>query len=249
MSKASLPGLFGSMQQQLAATLETCRLHATHPGAKGDATELNWLEMLRNHLPRRYCAEKAFVVDTDGELSDQIDIVLFDGQYSPLIFHQAGLLYIPAESVYAVLEIKQTLNKGFIEYAGQKAASVRRLRRTSAPIHYAAGVYAPKTPYHVVAGILSLESEWTPGLGDALIDALSSLEPDQHLELGCCLRHGAFEMPYGKVDDFCQSKPESSLVFFLLHLLHNLQQLGTAVAPDLLEYASWLDKDARKQTR
>jgi hypothetical protein len=39
-------------------------------------------------------------------------------------------MYIPAESVYAVFEVKQDV-KGNIDYAAQKVESVRRLKRTS----------------------------------------------------------------------------------------------------------------------
>ena len=97
--------------------------------------------MFNDHLPIRYRTEKSFVVDSKGRLSDQIDAVIFDGQYSPLVLNHAGLLYVPAESVYAVFEVKQTLSKAHVEYAGDKARSVRRLERTSVPIHHAGGVY------------------------------------------------------------------------------------------------------------
>ena len=60
--------------------------------------------MLKKHLPSRYQVEKAFIVDINGELSEQIDIVIFDHHYCPLLFNLDGAVYIPAESVYAVLK-------------------------------------------------------------------------------------------------------------------------------------------------
>ena len=44
--------------------------------------------------------------------SEQIDVVVFDRQYSPFIFNYEGQTIIPAESVYAVFEAKQTVNAG-----------------------------------------------------------------------------------------------------------------------------------------
>ena len=41
---------------------------------------------------------------------------------------------IPAESVYAVFEAKQTADASMVAYAQKKVESVRRLRRTSLPI-------------------------------------------------------------------------------------------------------------------
>lgn len=107
----NLHNLFLGLQDQMTSRLLTNREHITHPGTKGDASELCWLEMLKNYLPQRYRAEKAFVLDSEGKLSDQIDIVIFDRQYSPFLFNQDDALYVPAESVYATIEVKQDIDK------------------------------------------------------------------------------------------------------------------------------------------
>jgi hypothetical protein len=39
------------------------------------------------------------VVDSEGNVSDAIDIVVFDRHFSPFLFRQEGVCYIPAESV------------------------------------------------------------------------------------------------------------------------------------------------------
>src|SRR5581483_1131480 len=122
-----LAGLHDDVQQRLA----TARKTFGHPGTKGDASENVWLEMLRTYLPHRYKAEKAHVVDSLGSFSEQIDVVVFDRQYSPFIFQYQGQTIVPAESVYAVFEAKQTINAEQVKYTRKKVASVRRLRRTS----------------------------------------------------------------------------------------------------------------------
>jgi hypothetical protein len=63
---------------------------APHPVAKGDASEKVWLTLLQNYLPQRYQAATAYVVDSVGKFSDQIDVVVFDRQYSPFIFLYEG---------------------------------------------------------------------------------------------------------------------------------------------------------------
>lgn len=63
------------------------------------------------------------------------------------------------ESVYAVIEAKQNLTRANIIYAGRKAASVRRLHRTSAPIVHAGGTYPiVREPFPIIAGIVSYTS-------------------------------------------------------------------------------------------
>jgi len=105
----SLPKLLEGLHNDIHQRLDTCRKSFAHPGTKGNASEPVWLELFQNYLPRRYEAKTAPIVDSKGEFSDQIDVVIYDRQYSPFIFNYQGHVIIPAESVYAVFEAKQTL--------------------------------------------------------------------------------------------------------------------------------------------
>lgn len=232
--------LFVSLQAQLSTNLSSSRAAITHPGAKGEASESNWLNMLEAHLPHRYQAAKAFVIDSDGNRSDQIDIVIYDRQYTPLLYNRDGQRFIPAESVYAVFEVKQELNREHVEYAGAKAASVRRLLRTSARIPHAGGQYEPRAPFSIAAGILAYSSVWKPPLGAGLREALQSQRSDERLDLGCAVADGAFEVMYneeGKAE-VRQGESEVALIYFFLRLLERLQRLGTVTAIDYEVYAS-----------
>ena len=81
----NLNKLFLSLQEQLIGKMLTSRRFVHHEPTKGAAAEQNWLAMLNAYLPQRYKADSAFVVDSRGKLSEQIDIVIYDRQYSPLI--------------------------------------------------------------------------------------------------------------------------------------------------------------------
>lgn len=81
---------FLSLQKCLEANLNASRVSIEHPGAKGDASENSWLTMLKEHLPHRYQIDKAFVIDSEGEQSDQIDVVIYDRQYTPLLYNKDG---------------------------------------------------------------------------------------------------------------------------------------------------------------
>jgi hypothetical protein len=141
MSEWSLAVLLASLHEDIQQRLSTVRKSFNHPGTKGDASEAVWIDLLEKYLPKRYQAATAHIVDSLGNFSQQIDVVVFDRQYSPFIFNYEGQTIIPAESVYAVFEAKQTANAQLVAYAQEKVASVRRLHRTSLPIPYAKGVY------------------------------------------------------------------------------------------------------------
>src|SRR2546426_9115632 len=129
-----LPRLFFQLQRALRAALELARGAIDHPTSKGDVSEAQWRKMLAKHLPQRYRVSKGQVVDSRGGISEQMDVIIHDAHYCPLFLHEEGTCFVPAESVYAVFEAKQELDAAYVKAAGAKAASVRRLFRTTAPI-------------------------------------------------------------------------------------------------------------------
>src|SRR5712691_1172214 len=120
MTSWSLSQLLAGLHDDIQQRLETVRKSFGHPGTKGDASEAVWLELLQTYLPHRYQAATAHVVDSNGTFSEQIDVVVFDRQYSPFIFHYQGQIISPAESVYAVFEAKQAINRDQVSYAKKK---------------------------------------------------------------------------------------------------------------------------------
>jgi hypothetical protein len=238
VSAWSLPQLLAGLHDDIEHRLSTARKVFAHPGTKGHASEGVWLEMLQTYLPHRYQAATAHVVDCHGAFSDQIDVVVFDRQYTPFIFKFQGQTIIPAESVYATFEAKQAINAGQVSYAQDKVASVRRLHRTSLPIPHAGGKFPPKPLPHIIGGLLTFESDWNPSLGEPLTDALAPAKPDARLDLGCVAAHGMF----GCDADGCftitpQGKPATA---FLFELITRLQSSATVPMIDIRAYARWL---------
>lgn len=240
MKKVNLKQIFMNLQKQMISKLSTNRDIISHPGTKGDASELNWIEMLNIYLPNRYSVDKAFVLDSEGNLSDQIDIVLYDNQYSPFLFNQDEAKYIPAESVYAVFEVKQVINKKNVRYSGEKIKSVRSLKRTSAPIFHVDGRSEPKAQFEIIGGILCLDSEWKEPFKDKLSAYLSELESLEKLNIGCVLRYCGFVFDHN-TKSLTQSSNDASLIFFFLNLLSSLQLLGTTPAIEIWEYGKFLE--------
>jgi hypothetical protein len=234
--------LFLSLQRQMETRFETARGSVPHDPTKGAAAEQNWLTMLNDYLPERYQADSAFVVDHRGELSEQIDVVIYDRHYSPLLFHQDNVLSVPAESVYAVFDSKYQVTSESVFQAAKKAESVRRLKRTSVPVKFVAGTYKPKALFEITAGILALESWWADGMGEALGKALNKLTPARMLDLGCAVRSGAFEASAMKRRvEVETSTRDTALIFFFVRLLNRLQRVGTVPAMDVMKYAEKLE--------
>lgn len=238
-----LKELYAALEDELKAQLAARRLAHRNAEAKGEASEEVWIDLLASHLPHRYCVGKGIVIDADGKESDYIDVIVYDRQYTPLVFNKDGRMYIPAESVYGVIEAKQDLTRANIIYAGKKAASVRKLRRTAAPIVHAAGtIEKPKLPFRIIAGIVAYESSWTPAFGEPLKKALAMLSKNQCLDFGIAAEGGYFEVKYETtVPALNTFKTTRALAAFLIRLLAHFQGLGTVTAIDYREYSKVLD--------
>lgn len=240
-NKTSMATLMNGVQERLVHDLTQGRNVLPHPTEVGDNAELRWIEMLNGFLPKRYAVAKAFVIDVNGTTSDQLDVVIYDHQYSPQIWaNPNGSVYIPAESVYAVFDAKQDLNRENVLYAAEKVESVRRMERTSAPIPHAGGVYAARELPHIMGGILTLASTWNPPFGDSLLQAVrDSGDEAQRLDIGCAANAGAFRVVAdgGEITLDSWDNAAGTLVWFATRLLAALQELATVPAIDITRWA------------
>lgn len=241
-----LNNLYKEMQSEMLHNLNLSATFTDHPGTKGDSTESNWIGWLNEYLPKRYAVDKGIVIDSTGNQSEQIDIIIYDKQYSYFVFHKDENILIPAESVYAIFEIKQNLNKKHMEYAGNKAQSVRKLYRTSAEIKHAGGKFPPKELHEIISGILTSSCDWKSPITSNVAKYIHGKEYSNRLDIVCSISDGTYvvqnktfvnENDEGKSHNIIYCDQEYSLVYFFLHLLKKLQDIGTVPAIDILKYA------------
>lgn len=238
MKEKSIAELYSCMQADMKVALQTSRRAFDHNPTKGESTETDWIKWMRDYLPHRYCVDRAFVIDCENHVSDQIDLVIYDQQYSHPVFVMDGNKYITAESVYAIFEIKQTLDKTNIEYAGEKIKSVRQLNRTSTAIVSANGPANPKPLHRIISGILTLDSTWVEPINDNVVEYMMARPKDEQIDLICCIEKGSFAAIYEDsiIKDVLFSNKDESLIFFFLELLKKLQRIGTVPAIDISKY-------------
>lgn len=261
MNRIEIKNLFSGLQKAMAGELGLNRDMICHSGSKGDALENSWIELLRKYLPSRFTIDKAMVIDYEGNVSDQIDIVIYDNFYTPFVFHQNGFKYIPAEGVYAVFEVKPDMkgNVGtdtYIKYAGKKIASVRNLKRTSVKIINAGRENDPRSLTLILGGILANTCTMKQS---TLKNKLAELSGNEQIDLGCAADKFAFTVDYvqgegeitteqNTIDTYYRnrnireviySQQENSIITFVMQLSHYIQQaIGTVPAIDYQKYLS-----------
>ena len=256
-----LKELFNGLQTQMLASLNVDRVFIEHPGSKGDATEQRWIDFLRTYLPDRYKVDKAIVIDSTGNVSEQMDIVIYDAIYTPFIFNQDGFMSIPAESAYAVFEVKQDV-KGHIDYAAQKLESVRRLKRTSVEMVNSGRRTSARPLTKIIGGILTTTSSYSGT--ETVSKQLKELKGYQTLDLGCLCDTGSFHVDYKEtrpdgidqtknefieqvyesreVNEIIFSDKKVSLFTFFLQLVSYLKSIGTVPAIDINAYLNAIDE-------
>ncbi len=238
--KTFLQQSFAMQQTMLKTQLEMSSVSITHSGTMGDVNEKHFIEIIKRYLPDRYAVDTGIVIDSDGQTSDQIDVVVFDNQYTPTLLDQQNHRFIPAESVYAVFEVKPRVDKTYLSYAGKKAESVRKLKRTSVPIAHVGGVYPAKSHFEIIAGIISTNIEWADNFGKAFAVAHSELTTMQKLNCGLSVSGASFDT-FNVDYSFTFGPSQNALIFFLFRFLQKLQSLGTVAAIDWNAYAEQLE--------
>ena len=230
---------FATEQECLVPRLKSSR-RITHAGDRGEVNEQHFIDFLRKYLPNRYTVEKAIVLDSEGVVSDSIDVVVFDRQYTPTLLDNDKHRYVPAEAVYGVFECKPTIDKGYLEYAGEKAASVRRLKRTSIDICTASGKIPAKPHFEIVAGVLAIDVAWAEGFNSAAFRKVhQNLTCDRRVDCGFAASGSSFDT-FAETGAYTFGPSDNALAFFAFRLLSKLQSLATVPAVDWMAYANQL---------
>jgi hypothetical protein len=213
-----------------------------HYGERGHVTEKHFLSTLRAYLPDRYSVDSAIVIDSNGKTSDQIDVVIYDRYYTPTLLDQAGHKYVPAEAVYCVMEVKPVVNRAYLIYAGRKASSVRRLKRTSVSFPTAGGTTGTKPPFRIVSGLVAAKPAWKEGFGKPFKEVLEDLKGKSRLDCVLAVSNHYFDTFDEPARPGRCITGKNVLIFFLFRLLKKLQTLGNVPGIDWDAYASQLIK-------
>ncbi len=237
-SDHKLQEVYQQIQGQFVEKLSNGRGVFGHPGTKGEVSEAEWIALLGEYLPHRYKVNRAFVMDHGGNVSDQIDLVIYDSHFTPRLYSQQGSQFIPAESVYAVFEVKQNLSRENITYAQDKAQSVRKLIRTSSNITHAGGTFEARKPPEIIAGILTYESDYSPAISETAMAHLKNTDPQKILNLGCVASSTSFTFEDG---NFIQTD-KLPIAMFFMNFLRLLQKMGSVPAINYTDYLNSLNE-------
>ena len=120
-----------SNSKVLEAKLESSKLY-DHNGLKGTCREEDLIRIIRDCIPECYGLKAGQVFSQDNQISNQIDVVIYDAIFSNYFKKDSSSFLFPAESIYGSIEVKSFLNKENFDMAINNIKSVRMLNREKA---------------------------------------------------------------------------------------------------------------------
>lgn len=87
--------------------VDEMEMSSAHNVITGDYREQMWIELFRSIIPKKFSiAQGVMIIDSYGHVSKEIDIAVYDEQYTPYVFQYNTLKFIPIEAVAVVIECK-----------------------------------------------------------------------------------------------------------------------------------------------
>lgn len=229
-------------QSILQSKLDLSVHSVPHDPTMGAVNESHVIELLTRYLPTRYSIDSGIILDSKGKTSDQIDVVIYDHIYTPTLLDQHHHHFIPAEAVYAIFEVKPEINKGNLEYAADKANSVRELVRTKIPIRSISGnLIEPNEHPEIISGIIASRIKWVDKFGNSFKRCYETLNDNRTINCGLAVS-GAYFDNFNDDQEITKKNGELCTAYFLFRLLQQLQRFGNVIPVDWNIYADVLSE-------
>ena len=238
-SKNTFKDKMHAAEKHFCSELSLSKTQNTHSGTQGAAIEDHWMKLLRYYLPDRYTVDRGFVVDSHGHVSGQIDCIVYDAFYTPLLYGEGDGRYIPVEAVYAVFESKPNAKQNHVKYADKQAKTVLSCRRTSSSIVDRGKLEKPRELFDIISGLLAVNLGVSPNTAESHLKKSS-------LDIILCA--GSDNSPPFYADKFndpivATHSGQGALITGLIRLLGQLQFMGTVGAIDWKAYEKRLIND------
>ncbi|MBC2576274.1 DUF6602 domain-containing protein [Peptostreptococcus canis] len=98
---------YRKMEEELITQLNYVTSHGVTLGSN---REYVWKSLFERIIPKKFNIDRSvFIMDSYGNISKEVDLAIYDEQYTPYIFRYGTIKFIPVEAVAAVIECKSIL--------------------------------------------------------------------------------------------------------------------------------------------
>ncbi|MGR6115041.1 DUF6602 domain-containing protein [Aeribacillus composti] len=251
--------LFRGISRKMLSDFQYITSQIPHMGDRGSNREEVIKTFLKKHLPGKYDIGSGQAISADGQISKQLDCVIYAKATCPLWYNESTQIF-PAESVCAVTEIKSTLDKSVLEMCVENIRSVRKLPKLGGSRPLASGISVGSSNPLTLGSVFAYSSSVSlDTLRDNLNILNKDLPPTERISLVCILDKGillnmnvaenrVILLPEANTTMVSIKTEQDSLLLFFLLLSSYLNQIEV-IPPDLIKYAATFMNNFRWETR
>lgn len=110
-----------------ANRLKAAQTIIDHTSARGSLAENLLRELIAEFLPRRWAVGTGFILNSDREVSKQVDILVYDVMTTASIYRDGGLVALSPGTAKLAVEVKSHLDGDGIRHALENIRSIKEL--------------------------------------------------------------------------------------------------------------------------
>lgn len=241
VKRKSLETIFEGVSRKMMADFQFLSSQISHGPTTGFARELVLKELLSQYLPAKVSVGSGIVIDSEGRMSKEVDLVIYDSLNTPFILNYSDKVLIPIECVYAVIEVKSSLRKSEIMSAGENIKSIKNMKKSAyiqrAPNETLYENHGQRLNYFPVLGLVFSYTSATSlqSLCKNIRELDGKVKDTEKIDTVCVLDKGVISndnKTSGKIDvtnsvdsDRCYIETEKTLLLFYILLMHIIPQV------------------------
>lgn len=210
----------------------------THAGLRGQLREILVRDLFRPLLPADLGIGHGQIAATDGRLSTEQDVVLYDRRILPPLTYEQVHGVFPVEAVLATIEIKSCVTASNLKDASAAAVALHDFPYLPGIKDLATGKHQPHRIEKLIPCLFAMSSD-LPGTGKTELQRYLEVAPDSPAGLRalCVVERGYWFRTDTGWYPLQQQYPLSEVVGFLAGLSYAFERIRTSrQRPDLAHY-------------
>lgn len=247
MNNKILKNIFDNLESSLKNEM---KIRIEHNLEDGKYREYLVKRILSKIVPSKYEITNGFVIDSDNNKSDEMDIIIYDKSYVPPFFDETYTV-VPIEAVIAVIQVKTTLTWDQLTSSIKNLNSIDKLNaKIGGKIISANGglIMEEKryvAPYKIIISYksdIAKEHDFSDEMENKQLDMVYIVDGDYDLyiknriEPDGVVNLNQKELSSNKLKGNIEKVKDSKLCNFALQLLDKMKLINNAIIINYKEY-------------
>ncbi|MCI6265330.1 MAG: hypothetical protein MR598_00600 [Erysipelotrichaceae bacterium] len=244
MKRKILKDIFDNLEQSLYSDMN---IRIQHNLEDGKYREYLVKNVLTKVIPSKYSITNGFIIDSNNNISQEMDIIIYDKNYVPPFFEETYTV-VPIEAVIAIIQVKTTLTKQALQDSIDNLNSINKLEsKTGGKIISATGGLLTEkrfiAPYKIIVSYKTDYSD-THSFIDNMkyVDMLYIVEKGKTLtikhrkNIDAIVNKDKNQLLEEQKNYNVEEIKDSRLAFFTLNLLEKMKLINNSIIINYEEY-------------